>query len=355
MMENAHPTTPFLVLTVAFPGFGASRSQIAKYTGSDGVVVLRGRQDSIGHRAPADVVSGMPEQTRWLLELLSRLETVDIDRCRRSPSDVDDDHLTTAPNGVQDSVLYHAVCAVATHKLLFHVMPSPEVVELTTSSWSWNPLHWATMAKSRGAAWYFSIRGVPTSFMRLDRVNLAGFDDQAACAAEIAKGASVVEAEGKGRKLVLFGCSRGASTTCFASLKLPPEVARHVGLVILEAPFDSLESVVHASSWTPRLVMRLIKCLGQYDGDAGAYKLPEKTNLRCPVAFVTSAADTRVPEACTLRLMHAMEAAYPHLTFYHLRLRHSSHAMMPIGNAEDKTAYAEFVHELYRKHCVPES
>jgi hypothetical protein len=311
------------ILTVAFPGFSASRSQLAKYTGSDGVVVLRPAWDASGASSVEP-----PDHSLWMLQFLQQLG-----------------------DSVEGRILYHAVCDQGA-RLLFNMLPCCEVSELTTGSWSWNPLHWPTMIKSRGAAWYFTLRGVPMSYMTLERVNLAGFDDQADCLREIAKGAAIVSKEGKGRKLVLFGCSRGATTTCFAALRLAPDVAQHVGLVLLEAPFDTLENVINESSWVPSLAMALVRKLGKYDGDAGAYTLPEQTHLRCPIAFVTSAVDRRVPESCTVRLKRAIMSAFPHLEIHHLQLSHSSHATMPIGHSEDRAAYLAFVHALYRQYIL---
>ncbi|CUG79289.1 Hypothetical protein, putative [Bodo saltans] len=310
------------ILTVAFPGFGASRSQLAKYTGSDGVVVLSPSKDTCDSKIEP------PTHSLWMVQALDNLG-----------------------ESTKSRVLYHAFCDKAS-RLLYNMLPCPEVAELETGSWSWNPLHWPTMVKSRGAAWYFSLHGVPTSYMKLEKVNLAGFDDQADCLREIARGAAVVAQEGKGRKLVLFGCSRGATTTCFAALRLAPDIAQYVGLVLLEAPFDTLENVVKESSWTPQLVMSLVKNLGKYDGDSGAYELPLNTHLRCPIAFITSKVDTRVPESCTRRLIDSIKVAYPELEIHHLQLHHSSHATMPIGHSDDRAAYINFVHSLYEQCLI---
>jgi hypothetical protein len=314
------------ILTVAYPPFGAPRAHLAKYTGSQGVVVLASR--SRAQRASVRA----PEHSLWMLQALERLG-----------------------DGNDGDILYHATCDVGT-LILPNMLPCREAVEIESGgSYCSNPFYWPMMAMSRGASWYLSLRGVPPSYVKPRKINLAGYEDQNDCTRDIKRGASIVATEGKGRRLVLFGCSRGATTTCLAALKLSPDVAQHVGLVLLEAPFDNLESVVRESSWTPGIVMSLIKRFGKYDGDQGAYELPDMTHLRCPIAFVTSAVDTRVPESCTLRLMEAVRASFPHLQIHHLRLRHNNHDTMLIGHPEDRAAYVAFVETLYRQHITPVS
>ncbi|CUG06631.1 Hypothetical protein, putative, partial [Bodo saltans] len=279
------------ILTVAYPPLGAPRAHLAKYTGAQGVVVLSSRGQSSSRRAAGFIRA--PDHALWMLQALERLG---------------EDH--------EGEILYHAVCDVGS-LVLINMLPCPEAVEVESGgACCWNPLHWPMMAMSQGASWYLSLKGVPLSYVKPSKVNLAGYDDQDDCTREIKRGASVVATEGKGRRLVLFGCSRGATTTCLSALKLTPDVAQHVGLVLLEAPFDTLQSVVHESSWTPGLIMSLIKRFGKYDGDQGAYELPDVTHLRCPIAFVTSAADTRVPESCTLKLMEAIRKTFPHLQIH---------------------------------------
>jgi hypothetical protein len=317
--ETLTPLRPDIV-TVGFPGFMSSRAQMAKYTGPDGVTVL--------------------------------------DRTTEEP-------------------MFHTKCAVAP-RILHNCLPLPEVEELVYDGFSLLPHHWLTMLRTRVVGWIFKLTPLPTSWMHLNKVNLGGRTDQEQCTADIERavqhirneadrkqneevitedGADTADernAEDKSvqnsrKKLVLFGCSRGATTTLYASLKLPEHLAKHVALVIVEAPFDTMKNVFDGSMWFPRLGMALMKLFGRYEGEA-PYAMPDTTHLRCPIAFVTARKDVRVPPALTYRLMEDVRSRFPHIPVHHLELQHSAHATMSVGHPDDQAAYVRFVDDLYDRY-----
>jgi dienelactone hydrolase len=281
------------LVTVFYPGFGSSRRQGSKYAGTEGVTVL-------SHEG--------------------------------------------------DKVLFHCTTKFAP-RILHNIVPLPEVPELHYGV-SLNPVHWITMAACKAKSAVFRYEGAPVSHMHLSKVNIGGLKDQQQCRNDIQRGA--MEAARSNKKLVVFGCSRGASTVLYTVLSLPPELAAAVALVIVEAPFDTCENVIKDSSYCPKLVMSMIRNLGDYSGN-DAYKIPDVTHLKCPIAFVTSKVDTRVPPHLTINLMNELRQKHPQLTIEYLELQHSHHALMANGNAEDQQAYIAFVSRLYDKYVPQEA
>ena len=281
------------IVTVGFPGFMSSRAQMAKYCGPDGVTVL--------------------------------------DRSTHRP-------------------LFHTKCRVAP-RILHNCMPLPEVEELVYE-FSLNPHHWLTMLRTAMVRWYFELRPLPTSYMALNKVNLGGRVDQEQCIADVELAVRQITDSSDGirtKKIVMFGCSRGATTTLYAALNLPAHLAKHVGLVLVEAPFDTMKNVFDESMWFPKLGMALMKLFGKYEGEH-VYSMPQTTHLHCPIAFVSSKKDKRVPPVLTRRLIAEVRERFPQLPVYHLELEHSSHATMSIGHPDDQDAYVKFVDMLYDRY-----
>lgn len=298
------------LLTVTFPGFLSSRAVVAKYTGPDPVVIL-------------DHPHNHPPGTDPLPELFR----------------------TTATNAP---------------RLVHNVLPLPDLDELDYTYAPWySPLTWynglrtVVMKRVMGG----DVMPISTNVPRLN--NLGGSLDQAAALEVIKKGISAVEAHNNGvlssgdggceQKLVLFGFSRGAATFLQASIKADPDVASKIDMVILEAPFDTLDGVINDSSAFPALTRALFRRAGS-PSPPEAYELPATTHLSCPLLFITSDVDNRVPKKTTMRAIEAVRRLYPHLPVEHLELKKSMHSFMAIQDVEDRARYIDFMERMYDKY-----
>ena len=170
--------------------------------------------------------------------------------------------------------------------------------------------------------------------------------------------ADVASETDQNQELVLFGCSRGAATTFTTVCEVArdggtgAEGLRRVKLVILEAPFDSVRSVLRASAWLPGLQHYALAQFSQYDADeVSPLELAEHFPLHLPVAFVMSAADSRVPPECTMRLVSALTG---HTSVHTLLLERSPHPSFASADAEDVARYEAFLHELYARYLKSE-
>ncbi|KAK7194703.1 hypothetical protein NESM_000389700 [Novymonas esmeraldas] len=286
------------------------------------------------------------------------------------------DAVRAAKLGLSDPpVLYSATCRIAP-RLLHGVLASPEVSEIRHRGWwrTWNPFHWALTAKELLTCWWFSVRPFQWCYSEPGRTNSGGLRDQADFTREVRRGvrhlgdhadttstaaaSATTTAVPRKKHLVLFGVSRGATTCFYAAMKLPPEEARHVSLVLVEAPFDTLEHVIEASCWTPRLMRWFARSFSDWRGtreEKLAYDFDAtQVHLRCPIAFVMSLKDRRVPMECTQALIDRVRRELvPHVipAVEVLVLRHSRHPAMAVSNKEDQDAYVEFVERLYDTYC----
>ncbi|CCW63110.1 unnamed protein product [Phytomonas sp. EM1] len=297
---------------------------------------------------------------------------------------------------------------------VMHCRPFSSTSE--TSVWSrwgplWNPFYWILILKAVLISWYFRTRPLGVYYSEFGRTNLGGLTDQRGFLREVKRAVRLLEGEvrisqthcgrnvevsemrpkslsdegqsttplnstaslsreedagrsfllsrGLRTHLVLFGCSRGATTCFYTSMKLPPHLAAYVSLIILEAPFDTLEHVIRSSSWFPSLARWFFNSFCDFRGEeseATAYTYdPKRVHLRCPIAFVISTRDSRVPNCCTQTLIHQLReklVPYPIPAVEVLTLKHSRHSCMAVGNRQDQDAYVAFVEKLYSTYCV---
>ncbi|CCW66204.1 unnamed protein product [Phytomonas sp. Hart1] len=269
----------------------------------------------------------------------------------------------------------------------------------------WNPFYWILISKGVLASFYFGNRPVEFYYVEFGRTNLGGLTDQRSFLRNIKRAVRLIEmqtvekGETRSRRLpnvvesirlpldyvqsstlssgkdeilfslrhscnlkthlVLFGCSRGATTCFYTSMKLPCYLAAYVSLIILEAPFDTLEHVIQASSWFPSLARFFFNSFCDYHGkneETMAYSYdPKQVYLRCPVAFILSKRDSRVPNGCSETLIHQLRAHFvPHQipAVEVLILENSRHPCMAVGNQQDQEKYVAFVEKLYSTYCV---
>ncbi len=156
------------------------------------------------------------------------------------------------------------------------------------------------------------------------------------------------------KRLVLFGTSKGAATTLVSMAGMPLELRAHIALVILEAPFDAVESLVRDTygRWLGAGVLQfLTSCTSFQRNQTSPLTAADTFPLDIPVAFVTSEIDTVVPEAHTQPLIAKLhERKHPHL--HELRLKHSHHKTLSRTHPEDTARYVNFVNNLYEKYIL---
>ncbi len=152
-------------------------------------------------------------------------------------------------------------------------------------------------------------------------------------------------------KLVLAGFSRGASATFTSMAQLVESARLHVRLVLLFAPFDSLDTLFQDRAWPwPLLAPALwlyrwaFTCDLQTPHFLTPLQAAAQFPLDTPVAFIVSEHDTAVPPVSTNRLIDALkDRGHPNL--HVLRLKHETHATLA-----DAPECQAFIEDLYQKY-----
>lgn len=229
-----------------------------------------------------------------------------------------------------------------TPSLLHNVVEMPENDEVGRgcSPWPWHWLFWlvtwlahrmmGVCARGRAAA-------ATAYYVRLSHLSFGGASDVRQLRARL----RVCAARHPGRRIVLFAASKGAATVMATLAELSQEERRALALVVLEAPFDALQSLL------PRPLLAALEWLTRYErAQMTPLEAARFVPGDLPVAFITSRGDMSVPEALTLRLIEALRAA-GHAMVHHLSLARAEHAAMPLGDPEDRAAYTHFMAQLY--------
>ncbi len=254
---------------------------------------------------------------------------------------------------VSDAVTDH-ISIPSAPLILYNLFTYKELDSISYDYYSLNPVHWAIKGVHGLKHLYYGIEGVthlPHTYITVNDVG--GAEDVRQCVAAI----RACIKENPEKQLVLFGCSRGAATVVTSLIFLEPFEQKQIKLVIAEAPFDTVESVVHATYYN-RVFSSAIVAFGK---NVALYKsdqvspldavLNERFPLDVPIAFITSDIDNTVPKQNTMRLIDVLKKRN-HLKMHHLELKRSPHSSMPISDPEDKESYNLFVHKLYDMYCV---
>jgi len=238
----------------------------------------------------------------------------------------------------------HTSCSGAP-RLIHNVYTYPELSEVSYD-WSLNPVHWGMWAVSAGRNLLVNTPG-GSHHTDLRQMSVGGDAD----VGHHLKYSEEMFSKLKNKHKVLFGCSRGAATTLVSVSKMSRETQSEISLVIVEAPFDTIPSVLQESSWFPKTQLWGLKMIGSYrDDQTSPLQAIENFPLDVPVAFVTSKIDKRVPSQCTQRLIDRLgERGHKHL--HHLELENSHHSVMSLQNHEDIQGYYKFVNKLYDLYC----
>lgn len=241
-------------------------------------------------------------------------------------------------------------------QLLYHLYQYPELNDVAYG-YTLNPLHWCSKAINLLSQWSSNVYGTAcVPYNKWSLVNLAGPEDVAQCINAIR---SCVKEHPTKTKLVLFGRGRGAATLLVAltHLSQEAELLKYVRLVILEAPFASLPSLLldalpGASTGLVPYMLRLLSFVTQYREEQMTARDAVESKafpLHVPLLFVTSKKDRVVPRSNTEILIDALKQRQ-HAALHHLELKHSGHHRMALDAKEDQEAYHTEVHQLYRKY-----
>jgi len=234
-------------------------------------------------------------------------------------------------------------------KLLYNLFTHPELNDVEYG-WSWHPLHWISMLFHWFVQWYLNVYGtscVPHNLV--SRANIAGEEDVAQYLLAI----KACIKENPHKAIVLFGASRGGATVLVTLPHLTKDEQSHIKLVIVEAPFASVSSLLY-DLWPTRIVPFLIRALEYFTQYRTTQVSPLEAvtqthfPLEIPLVFVTSAADKVVPLRNTQQLITVLQER-GHPSLHHIALKHSGHSFMSIGNASDVQDYERELHTLYRK------
>ena len=182
-----------------------------------------------------------------------------------------------------------------------------------------NPIQLATKAVHYLNHWYYGVEGAthyPYNYITND--NVGGERDVRQCLDAIR--ACIKEHPTK--KIILFGCSRGASTVVTCLVSLEKHELSMIKLVIVEAPFDSVPSVLVTYN-TGTIIQYALEKFSYYNKDQTSplYAVSDtRFPLDVPIVFITSDADTTVPRTNTMRLVEKLRER-DHTTLHHIELK----------------------------------
>lgn len=253
----------------------------------------------------------------------------------------------TGPEGlsvISDGVELHGKSPGAP-RMLHNLFTYEELDEVTYES-SWNPMFLGMrVVTSLRNIWVAST--APPHYVNPKDVSIGGDRDVAHFVTNCEK----MIRSFPDKHSVVFGCSRGAATVIVGVASLTEKLQKGLSLVIAEAPFDSITSVMEESAWFPKTEIWGLKYFTSYSDDQiSPLEAIENFPLDVPIAFITSAQDKRVPPQCTNRLISALRKR-GHKKVHHLHLEHSHHSVMSLQHPEDVEKYYLFLDTLYDMYC----
>lgn len=225
---------------------------------------------------------------------------------------------------------------------------------------TYNPIHWLMyVVHWLVMRWHFGFVKVTPHYSHLTEWNVGGDQD----VAEYLFGVRDAIQLHPQKKLVLMGCSRGASTVLIAATRLSDEERRHVALVIAEGPFDTVDHVVHyrasfggiipqpVQGWLSRLALFLLRNVAKYDPkQESPLQAVSKWPKDLPLGIIRSRIDTIVGPECTKPLIKKLREI-GHEKLHVLVLGNSHHGNMPDGDEKDRQSYERFTQKLYELYC----
>ena len=141
-------------------------------------------------------------------------------------------------------------------QLLHNIINYPEIPEINYDfGYTPNSVFMKTVAHMRFLSWDSEFRVDKVHHINLSTVNVAGEIDVNHHLTHLK---TAIMTKDPKTKLVVFGCSRGAAVTLISVSLLTPEEQEHISLVILEAPFDTVKSVLYKRSYIPWITLKIV-------------------------------------------------------------------------------------------------
>jgi dienelactone hydrolase len=213
-----------------------------------------------------------------------------------------------------------------------------------------NPLYWCFSCAHRSVSNKLGVEGnVEYPHNLWYRVSLGGSEDVAQCIIAIR---SCIK-DNPTKKIVLFGASRGASTVLVALTMLSNEEVDRIGLVVAEAPFSSLPSIIESMGFNLNIALTFLEWTTQVRRDQMSplqAVQSESFPLNVPILFVTSLVDEAIPPEDTQLLIDAIIKKRGPDNLHHLELKYSNHSSMSTQNDKDKELYYTTLHDLYERY-----
>lgn len=238
-------------------------------------------------------------------------------------------------------------------RLLWNLYAWPDLDDIGYG-FSWNPVHWISACMhDLVLIMGYNLRGMYVlPHNRPTYLNVAGHQD----VTQYLSAVSQCIVRNPTKRLVLFGTSRGASTVLVALCHLSDAERKHIALVLVEGPFDT---VTHVTDWqfgrVAPLVRWAMKTFTLYresqDSPLDAIR-HARFPMEIPLGFIRSAVDNVVPVECTQPLITGLKAR-GHTMLHELVLKRSHHSRMSIDDAEDQESYLRFVYALYDRYAKP--
>lgn len=183
------------------------------------------------------------------------------------------------------------------------------------------------------------------------RVNFGGEADVAQCVSIVRK---CIKEHPK-KNIVLFGMSKGASTVLVSLLSFTTEELERISLVVLEAPFTTLPTVLERLRYPVSWALTFLEWTTLYKrtqlSPLDAVK-SESFPLNKPMLFITSKSDIVTPKEDVMPLIDVLKqrvGSSDHI--HHLELAESPHASFAVYDEEDMELYYSKLHELYKTYC----
>lgn len=301
------------IITVFFQGNGSTRSQAAKYTGKRGVSCYY--YDSMNKRITMTSTSS------------------------RSPMLLYNVFTCKELSDVYTRLASHSLPLTTVSKLIFYILNLRYIMHPIVDWW------FSTDTTSHnGVSQCITVTHCPVTEM-----NVSGRLDVEQHRRMVKKCMDKHPL----KKLVLFGCSRGASTTLISFVQMDKLVQKQIRLVILEAPFDTVSDVVRKRFYTVGgvIVENFLSTFGTYEKDQlTPLESISRFPLNTPVAFIYSKSDTVVPPECTENLINVLKKR-GHKKLHTLVFTRGQHQSLSIDDVGNMITYKNFVEKLYDKYC----
>ena len=198
---------------------------------------------------------------------------------------------------------------------------------------------------------YYHINSRQNGFIEgnLETFNFKDYlNPRSSCLGQTADIAILQETSVKFKKVILVGVSRGAATIAnYAGTEQP----NNVMALILESPFDTIESIVKHLEATASSIVFKPSMYPNYDRN-GIHPIDSmhKTSVHIPILLICSKKDVLIPASSTTLLYKKLLLA-GHTKIHILVLDQGKHANILWG--DQGYIYKNVVHAFYKEYGLP--